>query len=274
MLFKNRSFYSLTGTSPPYPNVQISDQYGCISNRAIVSFNSLLWFLDQKGIVQYDGANVGVISNRMESVFKSMNLAAAKQRAIMIHVKARNEIWTAIPINGATFNNHMVIYDYVANAWSEWSGPLPASMIMGVDPNQAQTPIYGGQSANIQYFNSGLFTDGGQGFTCSVTPRYFGGMNHEMGFSVEKLFRKLYFDITDNNNTGQTTVMSVKLLTDFGTSNAVQSQTFAMAGGFTQTRIDFGVAGKAMTYQLSFVPQTAALNFNGYTIEYRYQRNE
>jgi len=274
MIFKNRSFFSLNGTdSTNYTLNQISDEYGCISNRAAVVFNDILWFLDQKGLCQYNGSQVEIISNRLESVFKRMNLVAAQDHAAMLHVKLRNEVWALFPIDGATFNNHLVVYDYVANAFSEWSGPQMASMALMFDPNNQFTPTFGDYTSSINYFNATLFTDNGRAFTCSVTPRYFGGQGQELGYSVEKVFRRLYFDITDSSNTGQTTIFDIKLLADFTGMTLAGRQTFAMAAGHTQIRLDFGVPGKAMTYQMAYLPQTPALNFNGFTIEYRFQRN-
>lgn len=275
ILFKNKSFHSWAGDTPSnYSLREISRQYGCVSNRAIIVYNDLLLFLDRKGICEYNGAGVQIISNRVEATFRRMNLNAAQNNAIMLHVKDRNEIWTVFPIDNSTVNNYIVVYDYVANAFSEWAGPQIASMGLAFDLNQNYSPFFGDFSAAVNYFNPSLWTDSGRAFTCSVTPRYFGGNDQEMGYSVEKMFRRAYFDVTDSLNTGQTNTFVAKFYSDFIGGTIVGTQTFCVSNSMhQQPRLDFGFPGKAMTFQLAYVPQTAALNFNGYTIEYRYQRN-
>lgn len=272
-LFKTRSMFSLSGTGFPYNNSQISGEYGCLSARAVVTYEQYMMFLDRKGLAQYDGANLNIISNRVEPTFRRMNYQAALNTAVMLHVKDRNEIWCAFPIDGATTNNHMVVYDYVANAFTEWRGPRIASLGLATDPTQFLTPFFGNYSGIVQYFNASLFTDNGIPFTCMVMPRYFGNQGQEMGYSVEKMFRRLYLNMFDPYNTGQTSAFQFNLMAD-GSTTVSQTQTFSITGnGATQTRLDFGIPGKAMTFQMFYVPQTPALQFSGFTVEYRFQRN-
>ena len=276
ILFKNRSFHSLTGDAPSNYGVrEVSSQYGLVSNRATAIYEDVLFFLDQKGICSFNGAATEIISNRDELQFRRMNLPAARDQAMMIHVKDRNEIWTIFPIDGATYNNYIVGYDYLSNGFWEWFGPQPASIGLAFNNAQKLAPFYGDFSGVIQYFSASLWTDSGRGFTCSVTPRYFGGQGNELGYSVEKMFRRAYFDITDSMNPGGVTnTYSVAFMADFVGFSTWETQTFAInTAAHRQPRLDFGIPGKAMTYTLSLVPNTPSINFNGYTIEYRYQRN-
>jgi hypothetical protein len=53
---KERSFHRIVGDNPSNFLLQeISDQYGCVSNRTMITFENNLLFLDPKGVVQYTG---------------------------------------------------------------------------------------------------------------------------------------------------------------------------------------------------------------------------
>lgn len=284
IFFKNRSFHSLSGDSASnYGLREVSAQYGCISNRASAVYDDVLFFLDRKGICSFNGAATEIISNRVEPTFRRMNLIAAQDQSIMLHVKDRNEIWTVIPTDGSTFNNTIVVYDYLANGFSVWSGPRIASLSLGFlsPPTGATTlsqtipPFFGDFAGRVQYFSASLWTDNSAGFTCEVMPRYIGGQGNELGFSVEKMFRRLYFDVTDAMNPGGVTnLFHVDISSDFVGASIFTAQTFAISNSVhVQPRLDFGVPGKAASFRLSWVPQTPTLRFNGFTIEYRYQRN-
>lgn len=273
-IFKTKSVHSFTGDNPTnYSLQQISNDYGCIGNRAACTYESYLLFLDRHGIVRYDGANINIITSRVEPTFRRMNYAAALDQAVMLHVKDRNEVWCAFPIDGATINNYMVIYDYLANSFSEWQGPQIASLSLATDTAQFITPFTGNYSGVISYFNPNLFSDNGAAFTCMVMPRYFGGQGNELGFGVEKIYRKLYLNILDPNNNGQTSAFKFNFMAD-GSTAILQTQTFSIIGsGATQPRLDFGIPGKSLSFQMFYVPVTSVLQFSGFTIEYRFQRN-
>jgi len=123
LVFKERSFHVLSGDNPTnFLLREISNQYGCLSNRAVVNFEDRILFLDRKGIVEYNGANIRVISNPIESVFLGMNLTAAKDNAVAIHNRLSNQAWFAIPCDGSTENNCVIVYDYLLDAWTIFEG--------------------------------------------------------------------------------------------------------------------------------------------------------
>lgn len=271
ILFKLKSFHAFTGDTPNnYTLRQISDQYGCVSNRACAVYEDYLLFLDPKGICQFNGASVEIISTRVESTFRRMNLPAATQNAEMLHVRDRNEVWCSFPIDGSTVNNYLVIYDYLAGSFTEWFGPQIYSLALATDPNQKQKPHYGDYTGSIHWFSSTFFSDSGRGFTFSVTPRFCG----DLGNSVTKQFRRIYFDMVATQVTGITHLLSVNLFADTNLNLSVYNTTLAISSSMPmQPRIDFGVPSKTMTFSLTGVSQDSALQFSGFTIEYRYQRN-
>lgn len=270
VISKRNSLHYLSGfSSDDYALLDISEEYGCISNRAMCVWQDKLWMLDESGIIEYNGARVAKMSNRVETTFQRMNVQAALDVAAMMHVKDRNEIWTVIPIDGSTVNNHLVVYDYLADAFTEWTGPKVASLAIMSRPTQSEVPFYGDYTGSIHYFDTSFMNDSGTAFTCSIFSRFFG----DLGFSVTKMFRQLYFDITMRGS-GATQVLLSNLYSDMNRTSIVDTTTFAVSGLIPdQNRIQFGVPGKTLAFELHHVAQDSALQFSGFTVEYRYQRN-
>lgn len=272
LLFKQRSFHVLTGDGiNNYSVTELSGEYGALSNRAICIWEQKCWFLDRRGIAEYNGANVQIISHKMEETFKSMNLESAASEAVMIHVKDKNEVWTCIPANGATLNNTVVIYDYVADAWRKREGLNNPSITLtklsgataGANPFfTGYQPVYGGYSGSINVIGQSYFMDNSAGITCIAKSRYL----NNLGNSVEKMFRRLYLDA--DVVSGQTLAVGINFYTNQGTM-AVYSATMLMTE--FQKRIDFGLSGKDLAVEFIY-NQNAPFRINGFTIEYRFQR--
>lgn len=266
---KLRSFHTLSGDSPQNFTLQErSDQYGCVSNRAMAVFNDRLIFLDTKGVCQFNGANIGVISNEMEPVFLRMNVEAAIDQAAMIHVKPRNEVWTIFPIDGATMNNHMVVYDYYANEWYEREGLNISSIEQVTYLDPFPTPFYGGYTGSIFNFGASLPGDNGVGMTCLFRTRWHAAS----GDSTEKQFRRLWLDVTPVPvQQGGTTVVNVNLYANH--NEFVPSITRQMFGATWQSRIDFGLPAKSMQVEFGWFSNSQRLQINGYAIGMRFQRD-
>lgn len=273
MITKQRSFHTLSGDNPQNFTLQEqSDQYGCLSNRAMATFNDRFFFLDRKGIAEYNGANINIVSNPMESVFLRMNIPAALDMATMIHVKERNEVWTAFPVDGATLNNQMVVYDYFSNQWYERQGLNIGELALITSEKTYPTPFYGGYTGNIFSFGQSLCGDNGAAITCSVFTRFHSGDGTaDVGQSTEKQFRRLWLDVDPLAvSVGGTVSVTVKLFANQGVSTPVF--TTAMYGATWQTRIDYGVSAKSLAYQFIHSSATQTLRINGYTIAHRFQR--
>lgn len=268
VLFKQRSFHTLSGDNPQNFTLQErSDQYGCLSNRATAVYNDILLFLDRKGVAQFNGANINIVSTRMEDLFLRMNIPAAIDNAAMLHVKERNEIWTLIPIDGATMNNQLVIYDYSSDAWYQRDGLNIQSLANVIYDKPFPTPFYGGYTGSLFYFSSSLMGDNGAGMTCLVLTRF-----HDRGNSTEEMWRRLWLDVTPTPVTvGGTTVINVQFFANHGLSAPVLERT--MYGATWQSRIDFGVSAKSLAFEFSHFSNTQSLQINGYALGARYQRD-
>ncbi len=269
VMFKQKSFSVLSGDNPNNFTLQErSDQYGCLSNRANAIYDDRLLFLDRKGIVEFNGANIQVMSTNIEPLFLRMNIAAAIDNAAMLHVKERNEIWTLFPIDGATMNNQLVVFDYYANAWYERKG-LDIRTIAQVQAyNPYPSPFYGGYTGSVFNFGATLYGDNGAPMECSVKTRFHKGD----GFTTESMFRRLWLDVSPLPVAiGGTAAIAIDFFANMGLSAPVLSR--EMYGATWQSRIDFGISAKSLAFEFTHTSASQPLQINGYGLAHRYQRD-
>jgi len=265
--FKNNSFHVLQGTDPTnFQLSMISDQYGCISNRAVAAYQNYLVFLDKKGIAQYNGAQVFIMSSNIDPLFAQMNIAAAQNNAWMVHNKDRNQVWCGIPVNGSTQINRIIVLDYLLNAWTHFDGlNIPcAAMAFGI--LQKATPYFGGYSIYVGYFGSSLTADvNGQTIILNAQTRFIS----TDGQSVEKMWRRLFMNVLSSQ--GATSLWNIALYANYASN---PSMTFIQGGQSVQSRSDFGVSAKTLSIQFTTATNTDILQLTGLTIESRFQRNQ
>lgn len=263
VLFKGRSVHVLTGADPDsFQLSESTNQYGCYSRFGACVWEQKLWFVDSKGIAEFNGSNTKIVSNKVEPYFKRMTNPAA---AFMVHVKERNEVWTAIAIDGSAYANLLIVYDYAADAWTTRTVPTTLTYLSTILENSnaaKERAFIGSSNGSIWQFGSSLLTDNGTAFTNIIKARF----NSDMGHSVEKMFRRLYLDCLIP--AGTTQVVSVNLYADQGVSPYLST---TMILTQFQKRLDFGVPAKDLSVELIY-GGGQFLQLNGYTLEYRFQR--
>ncbi len=266
LVFKETSFHKLIGNSAEnFELVQVSSEYGCISNRCVLPYGNNIAFLDRKGVVNYNGASWDVISTAVESIFRRMNLSAARENACGVNHIYRNQLWFSIPIDGATKNNITVVYDYLVNAWTYFDGFQPSSLAYIKSQLNVPTVWRGGYSGNVHFFGSSFFSDSGQAITCLAVSRFenFGGQNET------SIWRRLFIDVA--TATGTTGQLKGQVFSNYDQST-VQA-TFSMYQDSFQTRAEMGVIGKAVGFQVSHSSASLPLLINGYAWSKRPLRN-
>jgi hypothetical protein len=264
LISKSKSFYSLNANSATDITIAtISDQYGCLSNRCIITYNQQCLFLDRKGIMRWDGANLTCASDKIEPLFYRMNLDAALDGAVGIHFKKRNECWFGIPVDGSTINNLTIVYNYVTDSWTTFNGFNVSDMTIARGPFTDYTALYGSYSGAIFNFGQSLTSDNGIGITTFLKTTFY----REEGNSITKQWRRLYID-SDILAFGAT--LQVDMIPDHGTS--IYATRYILAQPF-QTRIDFGIPAKAMQFQFTYCNATLPIRINGLTVEHRFQRS-
>ena len=264
VITKQKSFHLLSGTDPSnFVLNELSDQYGCLSHRTLIPWNNNLWFLDSKGIMEYNGANIRCVSNKIEPIFNNMNINAALDNACGAHVKQWNEIWFSIPAYGSTINNMIVVYDYTADSWTHYDGLQAQCLFMAYAGFPTRRPFMGNYTGGLMYFDQSLTSDNDQGITCHFDSIFFSAR----GQSVQNQYRRFYLDV--NPILGFTQPIYMTFKQDFGTTVQV-SQT--MYQNPFQGRIDFGISSRSIQASLYHYSASLPLVINGFTFESRMQR--
>lgn len=267
ILFKQKSVHSFTGDAPEnFYLKQVTSEYGCLNNKACCVWQDKLWFLDQSGIIEFNGANIQEVSTKVQPRFDQMNISAAINEAVMLHQKERNEIWCGIPINGATLNNFTIIYDYESNAWGYWDGFNPKYFANVRQRFNRTTGFYADYSGRINNFSPSYMGDNGAGISTVIQTRF----EHSMGQSVEKMYRRLF--INYDSLTGETVNnFNINYRKNYGES-------IVLTTGFTMTSFqqynNFGIGAKSLSVEIGHYSAIEKLRIYGYTVEHRYQRAE
>lgn len=266
VIMKEKSFHKLIGnSSDTYQLVEISDQYGCLSNSAVVQVKQSLFWLDRKGILEFNGASFDIISAPVEGIFRRMNISAAKEKAVAVHHLYRNQVWFGIPIDGSNTNNFTVVYDYSVGAWTFFDGFSPASYTYAKGSLNKPTAWRGDYSGLVHYVGESFFSDSGQAITCMSISRF----ENAGGENQTTLWRRYFMDVAMAS--GATGQIRGNIFTNYDTS-AVQA-TFAIYQNQFQTRAEMGVQGKAIGVQVSHSSASLPLLINGYAWATRGLRN-
>lgn len=264
---KLRSIHRVTGDNPDnFSFSEVTDQYGFLSDRSIVVFEDRLMGLDSKGIAEYNGAAVKIVSTKMEPTFQTMNLAAAEDNAVGIHFRRYNEVWWGIPCNGATLNNTTVVYDYLADAWTKYEGFLPSSIAVAKQGFDQPTVLYGGYTGSIFHFGASLASDYGAAITCVMKPPF----RSNFGQTTEEQFRQYYVNVTPVEG-GSSQAIDIRLFKDYDEATIIASRT--MYQSRFQSRVDFGIPARALGADIYHVSATLPLTITGYAIASRFQRD-
>lgn len=265
-ILKQRSFFILTGDNPnDFAVDQITDQYGCLNNRCAVIYNDLMVFLDRKGVILWNGASIVPLSDpKIKPIFDRMNYQAALTEACMVHDKIRNQILIAIPVDGSSTNNIMVVYDYLAGAWTSYKNFAASSLAQITGRNTTKNAFYGDYQGRLNWFGASFEADNG----ATIIPYWKTRFLHDLGDSTTKTFRRLFLD-TDAPGTS-TNAFKIDFYQNYGPS-IVLSTTMTLTG--TQSRIDFGIQNsKSVAFELTGLQMALPLRIHGFTLESRFMR--
>lgn len=263
-IFKRNSFHVLVGDNPNNFFIQeISPIYGCLNNRSVTIFENVMYFLDRKGVIEYTGAQISYASTSIQPIFDRMNYNAALTEACAAHDKLRNQVLFAIPIDGSSTNNIVLVYDYVAKAWTSHTGYNPSIFAEIQGYNSVRRLFCGDYSGRVNWFSASFLSDNGSGITLSFKTRYL----HDMGDSVQKQFRRLYMNA---DTLGTTLANKINMYQDYGSS--IVLGTTLLLGAF-QDRIDYGISAKSLAFEMiTLNTSNSPLKIHGFTIESRLQR--
>lgn len=254
---KEKSFSKLIGNSAEnFQLVDLSTDFGCLSDRTMLTKDQTMFWLDRKGILEFTGANWSIASSAIEAIFRRMNLSAAKEKACGVHHVARSQLWWGIPVDGSSVNNVTVVYDYLVNAWTFFDGFNAASFAYAKQQLDSPTVWRGDYSGLIHYTGSSFFSDSGRGITCLAFTRF----DQAGGENQTTLWRRLFLDT--GASTGATGAITGQVFSNFDTQT-VQA-TFQAAQTVFQSRVEMGVPAKAVAAKFSHFSASLPLLINGY----------
>jgi hypothetical protein len=258
--FKNKSIHEIKGDSPETLSLKdVTLEYGCVNNTAAVQFKNKLWFMDAKGICEYNGPDTFIVSYAIEDKLNAVDKSTCRA----FHVKKRNEVWFCC--GDKTF-----VYDYDVNAWTIYDGiPIENDKAAGIleftdgsiDLVYAQT---GTSFINFSRFGDTLSTDRGADITLIAKTMF-----HKIdGETTQDMWRRFYFD-AGASTAGSTFGVTLNLRQDYGESIvAVKS----LVSSEFQERIDFGVSAKTLSVEW-IIKSSQRITVNGYTLEGRFLRS-
>lgn len=294
--FLIRGVFRITGVDLNSFDVQeLSKTYGCLNARALVVFKDVLWFLDQSGIIEFNGANFLEVSAPIRSIFARMNITAAQKVATAYHYEGRKEVWFAFPIDGSDYNNIIAIFDYNTGGWYFSTSQMYFNMLSGLykytsvagQPSPYDLKLYTGSVGDfvssgtaapyVSYFGEEFKTDGYDFAPLSYTMSFKTKYHAEQGHSVTCEWRRFYLDT--GPWAGVTLSFMANFYANFATATVALTRTIYASGspysGPQQTRIDFGIPAKSLSTEISISSgaSSSKVVVYGYTIESRFLRN-
>ncbi len=155
-VFKRKSIHSWIGQPGLFSRKQVATGIGCISQNTIVNVDlptggDVLFFLSQHGIHMYDEQDAYPIARELEPIFTGQddnylfnhNFAHKCQADYSYSDK---KYFLACPVNGATENNALFIYDAWANSWHIREPFYCGSLTTRTDSTSAIEKVAGGES--------------------------------------------------------------------------------------------------------------------------------
>lgn len=266
LILKEHSFHKLIGTNADnYQLVQLSTDYGCLSQRTILTIDQSAYWLDRKGILQFTGANWSIISGPIENVFRRMNVDAAKEKATAVHHIYRNQIWFGIPVDGSTVNNLTVVYDYLVQAWTFFDGYNASSYAYMKGSLNRQTAWRGDYSGMIHFTGESFMQDSNQGITCLALSHF----ENQGGQNQTTIWRRFFLDVA--SVAGASTAIRCQTYSNYDSTTI--NSTFSVFQNQFQTRAEFGVVAKSFAVQMRHSSTNLPLLINGFAIASRGLRN-
>lgn len=155
-IFKDKSMHRLAGTYPgEFALNQVYGSEGTLAPRSIVFNGSKLWFLTNDGLCVYDGTSVSSLAEsgdrKLKEVWGRVNPSSIYTACSIIKDSI---MYIAIPLDGASYNTHVIEYDISSGYYSLVELP-------GVDD---WLVLREGQLETLYYLDGGTIYSYGTGY--------------------------------------------------------------------------------------------------------------
>lgn len=124
VVFNRRSIHLLSGISGDLGDVEIKEitrEAGLVARRSVVTIGNAIYFLSDNGIYAtqfgdlYNLRGAGLpLSDAIQPVIDRINFEYAQNAVATFH---DNRYWIAVPLDGSTVNNAILIYNILNGGW-------------------------------------------------------------------------------------------------------------------------------------------------------------
>src|SRR3990167_3575374 len=157
VIFKERAIYNVSFTGDndiPFLLKKSNSPVGCVAPFSIQEVENGLVFLSADGFYYYDGNNSYKISTNIQTTLSGYNTVRFNQ-AVSIRQKGKNRYFCALPSSGQTNNDVIVVWDWVLNAFSIYTGFATASMAIVWVSGLEERPYFGDYSGFVYRMDTG-----------------------------------------------------------------------------------------------------------------------
>lgn len=259
IIFKEGAIFELSGDSPETLSVKtITQEYGCVNNRGAVTFGNKLWFVDSKGICEYNGPDTFIVSYPVQEIFETLDV----NKMTSVHVKSEGQVWFAA-------SDTVLVYDYDVEAWTIYDKlPLNSNVPLEVLEYGSSLPMASWFTSGQSFFHLSRLqkevkTDRGEDITLMVKTRY----HKRLGDTTQEMWRRLFVDSEYGTTLGPTITLNYR--PDYG--ETIADTQYINLGPF-QERVDFGISARSLSIEM-IMKVNELTTINGYTIESRFLRN-
>jgi len=119
LVWKGKSFHALLGTSfRDFYLRRLSAELGCASAKSVAAYQNLVIWYTGKDIVQYDGSNITVLSDPVQSELDSIPVASEADTVGVVH----DQRYYFFYRTSGSVNNLGLVYDMRRGGWTTITG--------------------------------------------------------------------------------------------------------------------------------------------------------
>lgn len=226
VVFKERAIYNVffTGDNDiPFIVSKSNSPVGCVAQFSVQEVENGLVFLSYDGFYYYDGNNAYKISSNIQTTLSGYNTARFYQ-AVSMRQKNKNRYFCSLPSSGQTTNDTIVVWDWLLNAFSIYTGIAAAAMTT-VYVSAIEERVYFGDYAGFVYRMDSGTNDNPLNVATAINAYYYTNWKHYDDIVDQKGVPSIVVYYQSTNS-----VLTLAYSYDFESSDTY-SQTFSMATG-------------------------------------------
>ncbi len=175
---------------------KIIEGIGCISNNSIQNVGNELFFLDESGhIYAFDNGSIRLLSDSISTTIDGLNHSKLNIAVSGVYPKY-HQYWLAVANGSSSTNNLVLVYDYILNAWTKYSG-INAG-VMALRKIDGIEYLYTGDATTGSYV---FKQDYGNNDNSTAINAYFTTKNFGVDLEeFEKKFEAVYLTLKQSGN--------------------------------------------------------------------------